>query len=407
MIWFVRTTFALVLTASFLQGIDAGENYLSLPKQYIDFLLPAPFLSPTLHTFQQRDVVSVLQSVQCTTPAASVNSGISSALALLNNLSMYVHMSEILIKKTQFFLSSSDPSLLKAINDAKASLATASTAGKQITTACKKAKAAVTVAETNAAAEASTYLHLRSSSILFTIFSIEKSAAAAATAAKQKEAAARASAQKAAASQAAAAQQAALKAAAAKAAQAAAARQSAAAQAAAQKAAQAQAGAAQTAAQKEAASKAAAAKAAAAQAAAAQAAAEKAAEAKSVAEAKAAAEKALWEAAEKAAEAAGKALVAKLQGSSGGKSGTKGGSKGGSQGGSKPRLCFPLSRYLTFVTTLFYHRPQTNTNNHRSFRDDSSRNDRFYGCCNQNGSCYHGLCLYNHPNRPCSHHRFC
>ena len=340
--------------------------------------LPAPFLSPTLRTFQQRDVVSVLQSVQCTTPAASVNSGISSALAVLNNLSMYVYTLRKFNRKTQFFLSSSDPSLLEAINNVKASLATASTAGKQITTACTKAKAAVTVAETNAAAEASTYMRLCSLTILLTIHSIENSAASAATAAKQKETAARASAQKAAASQAVADQQAAQKAAAAKAAQVAAAQQSAAAQAAAQKAAQAQAGAAQTAAQKEAASKAAAASAAAAQAAAAQAAAEKAAEAKSVADAKAAAEKALWEAAEKVAEAAGKALVAKIQGSSGGKSG----SKGGSQGGSKPRLSFPLLRCLPFVTTLFYHRPQTNTNDHRSFRDDSSLNDRFHGCCN-------------------------
>ena len=230
-------------------------------KRHIDFLLPAPFLLPTLQTFQHRDVVSVLQSVQCTTPAASLNSGISSALAVLNNLSMYVYTLRNLNQKTQFFLSSSDPSLLDAINNVKASLATASTAGKQTTTACTKAKAAVTVAETNAAAEASTYLRLCSLTILLTISSIEKSAAAAATAAKQKESAARASAPKEAASQAAAEQQAAQKAAAAKAAQAAAVQQSAA-----QKAAQAQA-------------------------AAAQAAPEKGAEAKYVAEAKAAAEK--------------------------------------------------------------------------------------------------------------------
>ena len=275
-------------------------------KRYIDFLLPAPFLFPTLRTFQWRDVVSVLQNVQCTTPAASVNSGFSSALTVLNKLSMYVYTLRNFNRKTQFFLSSSDPSLLEAINNVKASLATASTAGKQITTPDTKAKVAVTGAETKAAAEASTYLRLCSLTIFLTICSVEKSAAAAATAAERKEAAARASAPMTAASQAAADQQAAQKAAAAKAAQ-----QSAAAQSAAQKAAQAQAAAAQVAA-------------------------EKGAEAKSVTEGKAAAEKALWEA-EKVAEAAGKALVAKIQGSSGGKSG----SKGGSRSGSKPRLCFP------------------------------------------------------------------
>ena len=251
-------------------------------KRHIDFLLPAPFLSPTLQTFQHRDVVSVLQSVQCTTPAASVNSGISSALAVLNNLSMYVYTLRNLNRKTQFFLSSSNPSLLDAINNVKASLATASTAGKHITTACTKSKAAVTVAETKAA-EASTYLRFCSLTILLTISFIEKSAAAAATAAKRKEAA-RASAQRTAASQAAAGQQVAQKAA-------------------------------QTATQKEA-------------------------EAKSVADAKAAAEKALWEAAETVAEAAGKALVNKLQGSSGGKSGSEGGSKCGSQVGSKAMFVF-------------------------------------------------------------------
>ena len=136
--------------------MQVSRTIYPLTKRHIVFLLPALFLSPTLRTFQQRDVVSVLQSVQCTTPAASVNSGISSALAVLNNLSIYVYTLRNLNRKTQFFLSSSDPSLLDAINNAKASLATASTAGKQITSACTKAKAAVTVAETKA--EASTYL---------------------------------------------------------------------------------------------------------------------------------------------------------------------------------------------------------------------------------------------------------
>ena len=42
-------------------------------KQHIDFLLPALFLSPTLRTFQQRDVVSVLQSIQCTTPVSDLD----------------------------------------------------------------------------------------------------------------------------------------------------------------------------------------------------------------------------------------------------------------------------------------------------------------------------------------------
>ena len=174
-----------------------------LTKRHIDFLLPAPFLSPTLHIFQQQDVVSVYRIVQCTTPAESVNSGFSSALAVLNNLSMYVYTLKNFNRKTQFFLSSSDPSLLDAIDNVKASLATASTTGKQITSACTKAKAAVTVAETRA--EASTYLRSCSLTILLTISFIEKSATAAATAAKRKEAA-RASAQRPAASQAAAGQ---------------------------------------------------------------------------------------------------------------------------------------------------------------------------------------------------------
>ena len=144
LIWFVRTTFTLVLTASFLQGIYAGENYLSLHQTTDEFPpLSAIFFAhasyiPTARRGQCSPERTMYNS-SCITPT-SLNSGISSALMVVNNLSMYVYTLRDFNQKTQFFLSSSDPSLLKAINTVKASLTTASTAGKQITTACTKAK---------------------------------------------------------------------------------------------------------------------------------------------------------------------------------------------------------------------------------------------------------------------------